>query len=119
MDVSRPRVSSSNVVVAEVEYESCADELRLCGGDGRLNKPSDPRAPGPLDIDLLSPVPFINDTDPPLVKFVFGLLEVLGRFRSFCAGVAPNSSVDSLLLASPPDKGLGGRLAVRTPPRGG
>ena len=56
---SRPRGSPlSSKVVAEVEYEPCADELRLWGGDGRLNNPSDPRAPGPLDIDLLSPLPF-------------------------------------------------------------
>lgn len=56
---SLPRGPSpfSSKVVAEVEYESCADELRLCGGEGRLNRPSDPRAPGPLDIDLLSPLP--------------------------------------------------------------
>lgn len=59
-EASRPRGPSplSSNVVADVEYESCAEELRLCGGEGRLNSPSDPRAPGPLDIDLLSPLPF-------------------------------------------------------------
>ena len=56
-EVSLPRGPSPSVV-ADVEYESCADELRLCGGDGKLRSPSDPRAPGPLDIDLLSPLPF-------------------------------------------------------------
>jgi hypothetical protein len=56
---SRPRGSPlSSKVVADVEYEPCAEELRLCGGDGRLSSPSEPRAPGPLDIDLLSPLPF-------------------------------------------------------------
>jgi hypothetical protein len=48
----------SSKVVAEVEYDPWAEELRLWGGDGRLSSPSDPRAPGPLDIDLLSPLPF-------------------------------------------------------------
>jgi hypothetical protein len=59
-EVSLPRGPSplSSNVVADVEYESCADELRLWGGDGKLSRPSDPRAPGPLDIDLLSPLPF-------------------------------------------------------------
>jgi hypothetical protein len=59
-ETSRPLGPSpfSSYVVADVEYESCADELRLCGGDGRLSRPSEPRAPGPLDIDLLSPLPF-------------------------------------------------------------
>jgi hypothetical protein len=59
-DASRPLGPSplSSNVVADVEYESWADELRLCGGDGRLSSPSDPRAPGPLEIDLLSPLPF-------------------------------------------------------------
>jgi hypothetical protein len=59
-EASLPRGPSplSSNVVADVEYESCADELRLCGGDGKLSRPSEPRAPGPLDIDLLSPLPF-------------------------------------------------------------
>ena len=53
------------------------------------------------------------------------MIPVFGRFRSF-GPVSPwFSSADSLLLvgvlaeARPPDKGLGGRLVVRTPPRGG
>jgi hypothetical protein len=126
-ELSRPRGPSpfSSKVVADVEYESCADELRLWGGDGRLNKPSEPRAPGPLDIDLLSPLPFNRLGVALLTKLVLGLLAVLGLFRSLGVGPRGLSSADSLLLAEvlpgaiPPDKGLGGRLAVRMPPRGG
>jgi hypothetical protein len=53
--------------VVAVEYESCAEELRLCGGDGRLNRPSDPLAPGPLDIDFDVPLPFnkLGEGPPP------------------------------------------------------
>jgi hypothetical protein len=40
--------------VAEVEYESCADELRLCGGEPTLMRPSDILAFG---IELPSPLP--------------------------------------------------------------
>ena len=56
---SLPRALSpeSSYVVADVEYESCADELLLWGGDGRLSRPSEPRAPGPLEMDLQSPLP--------------------------------------------------------------
>ncbi len=41
----------SSYVVAEVEYESWAEELRLCVGDPILIRPSDMR------IDLPSPLP--------------------------------------------------------------
>lgn len=33
------------------------EELLLCGGEGRLRKPSDPLAPSALDIKLFSPEP--------------------------------------------------------------
>jgi hypothetical protein len=45
----------SSYVVAEVEYESWAEELRLCGGDATLMSPSDILAFG---IELPSPLPF-------------------------------------------------------------
>jgi hypothetical protein len=48
----------SSYVVAEVEYESWADELRLCGGEAMLIKPSDILTPAPLEMDLPSPLPF-------------------------------------------------------------
>jgi hypothetical protein len=41
-----------------VLYESSTDELRLCGGEGRLRKPSDPLAPSALEMKLFSPEPF-------------------------------------------------------------
>jgi hypothetical protein len=40
--------------VADVEYESCAEELRLCGSEPTLIRPSDMRT---LVIDLPSPLP--------------------------------------------------------------
>jgi hypothetical protein len=48
----------------------------------------------------------------------------LGRFLFDVPGAPGLVSVDSLLLpgmagVKPPDSGLGGRLVVRTPPRGG
>lgn len=55
-----PSPESSNVV-AEVDDEPWADEVRLSGGDvprGMLSNPSDPRAPVPAEMDLLSPLPF-------------------------------------------------------------
>ena len=49
---------SSNVV-ALVEYDPWAEELRLWVGEGMLSWPSEKRWPRELDkIDLLSPVPF-------------------------------------------------------------
>lgn len=42
-------------MVADVEYESCAEELRLCGGDEMLMSPSDMRA---LLMYLPSPLAF-------------------------------------------------------------
>lgn len=40
----RPRSSSpSSIVVALVEYDPFADELRLCGGEGTLDWPSEAR----------------------------------------------------------------------------
>ena len=113
-------------MVAEVEYEPCAEELRLCGGEGKLSSPSEPRAPGPLDIKLLSPLPFSMLGAVPLVKdCTFGVAVVFRRLRFFDAPAAPKlDSADSLLLpdgagVKAPDKGLGGRLDVRTLPRGG
>lgn len=56
------------------------------------------------------------------------MLPVLGRFRSLVPGVVGLASVDSLLLTAlwdgftgivPPESGLGGKLDVLTPPRGG
>jgi hypothetical protein len=129
-EASRPLGSpfSSNVV-AEVEYESCAEELRLWGGEGRLNNPSDPRAPGPLEIDLLSPLPFskLGVDAPTYLVCTFGLVDCFDRRNVFLdpPGVTGLVSVDSRLLSEappgvkPPDNGLGGKLVVRTPPLGG
>lgn len=43
-----PESSASSHVVALVEYEPCAEELRLCGGDGKLNCPSESTVPEPV-----------------------------------------------------------------------
>jgi len=96
------------------------EELRLWGGEGKLNKPSDPRAPGPLHIDLLSPLPFSRLGVELLVKFrVLALLGVFGVLNFFVAlaGVSGLSedSIPALEGVTPPDRGLGGRLDVRTP----
>lgn len=49
--------SVSSKVVAEVEYESWAEELRLCAGEGMLIPPSECLAPAPDGIDFPSPLP--------------------------------------------------------------
>lgn len=41
----------SSYWVAEVEYESWADELRLCGGDGTLIRPSESLVAGARGIE--------------------------------------------------------------------
>jgi hypothetical protein len=107
-------------VVADVEYESWADELRLCGGDGRLNKPSDPRAPAALDIDFVFPLPFNKLGAGPLVyvSTVPGPSEVFFmRRKAFGCDVLGVVGLVSSSL-TPPESGLGGRLECRTP-RGG
>lgn len=48
---------TSSYWVAEVEYESWAEELRLCGGEATLVRPSEFLAEVWRDIDLPSPVP--------------------------------------------------------------
>jgi len=47
----------SSYCVADVEYESCADELRLWGGDDTLIRPSEFLVPTKRATDLPSPVP--------------------------------------------------------------
>lgn len=127
-DAFRPRPASgpSSIVVA-VEYESCADELLLCGGLGRLRRPADPRAPGPLDIDLDSPLPFkrlgvlaeaeVYDSDAPGANDGFGFL-----LRFFPSNGPGGMFPESRLVPAPGapfESGLGGKLDVRMPPRGG
>lgn len=87
----------SSYCVADVEYESWADELRLCDGDATLIKPSELRS-----TDLPSPVPFSRLGEPP----VKAKLE-LGATR------------DRDLRDAAVDSGLGGTLTTRPSARGG
>lgn len=87
--------------MADVEYESCAEELRLCGGEATLIKPSDIRT---LDIDFPSPLPFKK----------LGVLELK---------VVYDESLEALDFRTVRDlsfaNGLGGKLLPRVSPRGG
>lgn len=91
----------SSYVVADVEYESCADELRLCGGDETLMRPSDMRVlltalPSPLPLSRLG---VLLESDNWL--FSLGSFDLRAeRWRSLA-------------------RGLGGRLLERWSPRGG
>jgi hypothetical protein len=62
-DVAFGPSGRSSYVVAEVEYEPWADELRLCGGDETLIKPSDVLTPAVTDFP--SPLPFSRLGVPP------------------------------------------------------
>lgn len=113
----------SSKVVA-VECESCADELRLCGGEGRLKSPSLPLAPGPLDIAFDSPLPLrkLGEAPTPYVKDAPAPSDPLTFFRKVFPSngpgtMGPESLLDGVIVA-PPDNGLGGKLDVRIP-RGG
>lgn len=88
----------SSYCVAEVEYESCADELRLWGGDAMLIKPSEflDRA-----ADLPSPLPLRRLPVLPENWYV-GVVGVFD-FRD----------------KPPAESGLGGKLVSRPSPRGG
>lgn len=91
----------SSYCVAEVEYESCADELRLCGGDPTLMKPSELLAPA-LRTDFIPSEPFSR----------------LGVFPEVWVSVL--IAVFGLRAADAPlERGLGGRLARPLSPRGG
>ncbi len=57
--------SRSSYCVAEVEYESWAEELRLCGGDATLIRPSEDLCPARAT-DLPSPVPLSRLGELPL-----------------------------------------------------
>lgn len=57
----------SSKVVAEVEHESCGDELLLRAGECRLLIPSDTRCPSVLMTDLPFPLLFSNVGDCELV----------------------------------------------------
>lgn len=119
LPASRP----SSYVLA-VDSVSCAEELRLCGGEGRLRRPSDPLAPGPLDIDFVVPLPLsrLGVELPAYASCVPGPSEVFGFLLSGFAprGVNGLLSAESLFDAAPApaESGLGGRLDVRAP-RGG
>lgn len=45
-------------MVADVEQEPCAEELRLWGGEAMLINPSECLVPAPPSSDLPSPPPF-------------------------------------------------------------
>ena len=78
---------SSNVV-ADVEQESCAEELLLCDGEVRLATPSEILFLTVLGIDLLSPLPFSRLEDPALPYVATGaLLVTLGLDRFEDGGV--------------------------------
>lgn len=91
----------SSYVVADVEYESCAEELRLCGGEATLIKPSDMRT---LDIDFPSPLPFKK----------LGVLELKVVYAESLEAL-DFRAVRGFSLA----RGLGGKLLPRVSPRGG
>ena len=91
-------------MVADVEYESWAEELRLWGGEATLMRPSEFRTLLLLRMDLLSPPPFNMLGAPPADWLILGIAVT---FRDFRAGVAP------------PASGLGGRLDMRESPFGG
>jgi hypothetical protein len=92
--------AGSSYVVADVEYDSWAEELRLWGSDPTLTKPSDMRM---LVMDFPSPLPFRKLGVPGLKLLCMDSLDDLD-FRA----------VRGLSLAS----GLGGTLPLPSP-RGG
>jgi len=84
-------------VVAEVEYESCAEELRLCGSEATLMSPSDILTPAPTDFP--SPLPF-SKLGVELPRWLYvETIEALDRRVEFRA---PSLA-----------RGLGGRLLAR------
>lgn len=108
-------------------YDPFADELRLGGGDGRLNSPSAPLA---LDMALLSPVPLSKlgeltrlDAAPADCRartpypelLAFGFLIPLSELRCLAGSrrlpcvMAPLMSESEVEV----DSGLGGRLDTR------
>lgn len=83
--------------MAEVEYESCAEELRLCVGEPILKTPSEARLPAPLLTSLPSPLLLSSDGAPAELVLSLDAWVV----RDFREGVTD------------PDRGLGGRLGIR------
>lgn len=71
-------VPSSSYVVADVEYESCAEELRLCGSEDTLIRPSE-NLVLPFPTGLPSPEPLRGLGVP--VECIFVELAVL-TFRA-------------------------------------
>lgn len=84
-------VPSSSYVVADVEYESCAEELRLCGSEDTLMRPSE---------NLVLPFPTAFTSPGPLSRL----------------GVPPECRVDELAVFALRARGL---LGARLSPRGG
>jgi len=125
--------------VPSVWLDPSTDDDRLTGGEGRLRKPSEPRAPSALEMKLFSPDPFSRLGVPgiaaaapvdtrgrrpyPELRGVFGrlfppsVLLCLADSRRELVGLccAPlRSDVDSEV-----ESGLGGRLETRGAPFGG
>lgn len=74
--------STSSKVVAEVEYEPCADDVRLWPGVVTLRRPSEPRFIAPADIETASPVPFVRLGLFEYAKtFLKDSVDALGFFR--------------------------------------
>ena len=83
---------ASSVSVPSTAYDPFAEELRLCGGEGRLNKPSALLAP---DIKISSPVPLrklgeleiptadVRDRTPYPELRAFDFLRPLSELRCF------------------------------------
>lgn len=122
-----------------VLQDPSTEDDRLAGGEGRLRKPSDPRAPSALEMKLFSPDPFSRLGVPGSAaaapaetrgrKPYPELRGVLGRFAlsellylaesrrvvvGFCCAAPLRSEVDSDV-----ESGLGGRLETRDVPFGG
>ena len=89
--------------------------MRLCGGEGKLSRPSDPRWPAPPEIRTLSPLPFKKLG--PETYAECNAVE-LGVFFSLFARV-PLDGVDVLFESLEPGL-VGSRLVVLiVPPREG
>jgi hypothetical protein len=129
----------SSKVVAEVEEEPWADDVRLSGGEapiGMLSSPSAPRAPtpapapAPAEMDLLAPLPlrrlgveaeYLKEDWPLtiLARLDFGVVPGGRTGLVVCDCVPRKEEVRTPgvggadLSVSPTESGEGGRLAMR------
>jgi len=96
-------------VVAFVEYDPCADEPLLWGGEGKLRRPSEPRARPPPDIDFPSPLPFKKvGIFPPKKLGDILLCDIFGLFTLTVpsGNTGLSNSLDPLLLTAVVNLGI-------------